>query len=207
MGHGIDAWWQDATEPENDDLLGRKVANGKIPGEVFRNAYPLLVSQTVYEGLRRDTPNKRAMILTRSAFPGMQRYATATWSGDIGYDWNTLRRQIVAGLGMSISGQPWWTYDAGGFSDADYQECMMRWIQTSVFLPLMRVHGYGTNTEFWNYGSEVTALARQSLADRYQLAPYIYSENANISFNNGTFMRPLVMDFADDSVAVSQKYQ
>lgn len=214
LGHGIDAWWQDATEPENDDLLGRKVANGKIPGEVFRNAYPLLVSQTVYEGLRRDTPNKRAMILTRSAFPGMQRYATATWSGDIGYDWNTLRRQIVAGLGMSISGQPWWTYDAGGFfrpgnqyTDADYQECMMRWIQTSVFLPLMRVHGYGTNTEFWNYGSEVTALARQSLADRYQLAPYIYSENANISFNNGTFMRPLVMDFADDSVAVSQKYQ
>ena len=112
--HGIDAWWQDATEPENDDLLGRKVANGKIPGEVFRNAYPLLVNKTVYEGLRRDTPNKRAMILTRSAFPGMQRYATATWSGDVGYDWNTLRRQIVAGLGMSISGQPWWTYDAGG---------------------------------------------------------------------------------------------
>ena len=212
--HGIDAWWQDATEPENDDLLGRKVANGKIPGEVFRNAYPLLVNKTVYEGLRRDTPNKRAMILTRSAFPGMQRYATATWSGDVGYDWNILRRQIVAGLGMSISGQPWWTYDAGGFfrpgnqyTDAAYQECMMRWIQTSVFLPLMRVHGYGTNTEFWNYGSEVTALARQSLADRYQLAPYIYSENANISFNNGTFMRPLVMDFADDSVAISQKYQ
>ena len=108
--HGIDAWWQDATEPENDDLLGRKVANGKIPGEVFRNAYPLLVNKTVYEGLRRDTPNKRSMILTRSAFPGMQRYATATWSGDVGYDWNTLRRQIVAGLGMSISGQPW--YDA-----------------------------------------------------------------------------------------------
>ena len=129
--HGIDAWWQDATEPENDDLLGRKVANGKIPGEVFRNAYPLLVNKTVYEGLRRDTPNKRSMILTRSAFPGMQRYATATWSGDVGYDWNTLRRQIVAGLGMSISGQPWWTYDAGGFfrpgnqyTDAAYHDAL-----------------------------------------------------------------------------------
>ena len=157
--HGIDAWWQDATEPENDDLLGRKVANGKIPGEMFRNTYPLLVNQTVYEGLRRDAPDKRSMILTRSAFPGMQRYATATWSGDVGYDWNTLRRQIVAGLSMSVSGHPWWTFDAGGFfrpgnqyADAAYQECMMRWIQTSVFLPLMRVHGYGTNTEFWNYG-------------------------------------------------------
>ncbi|MBQ5577132.1 MAG: glycosyl hydrolase family 31, partial [Bacteroidales bacterium] len=29
---GIDAWWQDATEPENDDLEGRQVNNGKIDG-------------------------------------------------------------------------------------------------------------------------------------------------------------------------------
>ena len=29
--YGIDAWWQDATEPENDDLLRRKVMNGTVP--------------------------------------------------------------------------------------------------------------------------------------------------------------------------------
>jgi alpha-D-xyloside xylohydrolase len=214
LPHGIDAWWQDATEPENDDLQGRKVAGGKMPGEVFRNTYPLFVNKTVYEGLRRDAPNKRSMILTRSAFSGMQRYATATWSGDVGNDWETLRRQIVGGLSFSISGQPWWTYDAGGFfrpsnqyASSAYHECLMRWVQTSVFLPLMRVHGYMTNTEFWNYGEEVTTLARESLADRYRLAPYIYSENAHISFNNGTLMRPLIMDFANDPIAISQKYQ
>lgn len=214
LSQGIDAWWQDATEPENDDLLGRKVAGGKIPGEIFRNTYPLLVNKTVYEGLRGDAPNKRVMILTRSSFPGMQRYATATWSGDVGYDWNTLRRQIVSGLSMSVSGQPWWTYDAGGFfrpsdqyTNSAYQECMVRWIQTSIFLPLMRVHGYVSNTEFWNYKPEIATLAKEALKTRYSLAPYIYSENANISFNNGTFMRPLVMDFAGDSVAVIQKYQ
>ena len=48
---GIDAWWQDATEPENDDLLGRRVNNGKWSGEEVRNVYPLLVNKTVYEGL------------------------------------------------------------------------------------------------------------------------------------------------------------
>lgn len=212
--HDIDAWWQDATEPENDDLLGRKVANGKIPGEIFRNTFPLLVNKTVYEGLRKDAPQKRSMILTRSAFAGMQRYATATWSGDVGNDWNTLRRQIVSGLSMSVSGQPWWTYDAGGFfrpgdqyTNQAYKDCMMRWVQTSVFLPLMRVHGYGSNTEFWNYGTEVTDLARQALATRYRLAPYLYSENANISFNHGTILRPLIMDFANDETAIQQKYQ
>ena len=214
LKHGIDAWWQDATEPENDDLRGRKVANGKIPGEVFRNAYPLLVNKTVYEGLRQDNPEKRTMVLTRSGFPGMQRYATTTWSGDVGNDWNTLRRQIVSGLSMSVSGLPWWTCDAGGFfrpsnqyTSRSYKECMMRWVQTGVFLPLMRVHGYKSDTEFWNYGEEVVALARQSLATRYRLAPYLYSENANISFNNGTLLRPLIMDFADDDTAILQKYQ
>lgn len=214
LTHGIDAWWQDATEPENDDLSGRKVAGGKCPGEVFRNCFPLLVNKTVYEGLRKDAPQKRSMILTRSGFPGMQRYATATWSGDVGNDWNTLRRQIVSGLSMSVSGLPWWTYDAGGFfrpgdqyTNPAYQECMIRWVQTGVFLPLMRVHGYMSNTEFWNYGEDVTDLARRSLAARYRLAPYLYSENANISFNNGTLLRPLIMDFADDDTAILQKYQ
>ncbi len=212
--YGIDAWWQDATEPENDDLTGRKIAGGRIPGEIYRNTFPLLVNKTVYEGSRKDAPGKRTMILTRSAFPGMQRYATATWSGDVGWDWDAFRRQIVSGLGMSVTGQPWWTYDAGGFfrpgnqyDSKDYHELMMRWIQTSVFLPMMRVHGYMTDTEYWNYGDQVTMLMKKALALRYSLMPYIYSENAGISFDNSTLLRPLVMDFGNDSEAMKIKYE
>ncbi len=67
---GIDAWWQDATEPENDDLHGRTVATGS--GDAVRLLYPLLVNKTVYEGQRRDAPGKRVFILTRSAFSGQQ---------------------------------------------------------------------------------------------------------------------------------------
>ena len=48
---GIDAWWLDATEPENDDLVGRRVNHSTFPGEVFRNVYPLVVNKTIYEGL------------------------------------------------------------------------------------------------------------------------------------------------------------
>lgn len=119
------------------------------------------MNKAVYEGFRRDIDNKRAMLFTRSAFPGIQRYGVATWSGDVGNDWETLRRQIVAGLGISVCGLPWWTYDAGGFfrpsnqyTDKNYHERFLRWLQTSVYLPLMRVHGYMSNTEFWNYGEE-----------------------------------------------------
>ncbi len=97
LKYGIDAWWQDATEPENDDLQNRRINREQTPGEVYRNVYPMYVSKTIYEGLRQDDPDRRAMIFTRSGFSGMQRYAAATWSGDVGHDWETLRRQIVGG--------------------------------------------------------------------------------------------------------------
>ncbi|MDY6444627.1 MAG: glycoside hydrolase family 31 protein, partial [Bacteroidales bacterium] len=94
---GIDAWWQDATEPENDDLKGRRIGPDQIPGEWYRNVYPLHVIRTVYEGLRSDQPDRLPVILTRSAFPGIQRYGAVTWSGDVGNDWDALRRQLAGG--------------------------------------------------------------------------------------------------------------
>ena len=211
---GIDAWWQDATEPENDDLVGRRVNHGLWSGEQVRNVYPLLVNKTVYEGLRRDVPGQRPMILTRCGFAGIQRYGTALWSGDVGNDWETLRRQITAGLGMQAAGVPWWTYDAGGFfrpsnqyTDPAYIERMLRWIETSVFLPLMRVHGYMSDTEPWRYGAEAQRIIADNLRLRYRLLPYLYSHAAKVTFEGSTLMRPLVFDFADDPRALEQKQE
>ena len=215
---GIDAWWQDATEPENDDLVGRRVNNGRWSGEQVRNVYPLLVNKTVYEGLlsansQQLTANS-PMILTRCGFPGIQRYGSALWSGDVGTDWETFRRQIVAGLGVQAAGVPWWTYDAGGFfrpgdqyTNQDYIERMLRWIETSVYLPLMRVHGYMSNTEPWNYGDEAKQIIAQCLKEREQLRPYIERCAERIAKEGYTLMRPLVFDFADDPVALQQKYE
>ena len=209
---GIDAWWQDATEPENDDLAGRRVNNGRWSGEQVRNVYPLLVNKTVYEGLLKA--GREPMILTRCGFPGIQRYGSAMWSGDVGNDWETFRRQITAGLGMQAAGIPWWTYDAGGFfrprdqyTNEDYIERMLRWIETSVYLPLMRVHGYMSDTEPWNYGPEAQAIITECLKERYRLLPYIKQCAERVSTEGYTLMRPLVFDFADDPEALKQKYE
>lgn len=207
----IDAWWQDATEPENDDLEGRRIMKGTQPGERFRNVYPLKVNQTVYEGLRKDDAGRRAMIFTRSGFPGIQRYGSVLWSGDVGNDWQTFRYQISSGLNFVATGLPWWTYDAGGFfrpgdqyTNADYIERMIRWIQTSTFLPLMRVHGYMSNTEPWRYGKDAQRIITDYIKLRYRLFPYIYSEAARVSLDGYTFMRPLVFDFPTDKQALEQ---
>jgi alpha-D-xyloside xylohydrolase len=210
---GISAWWLDATEPENDDLAGRRVNRGRWSGEQVRNVYPLLVNKTVYEGLASlsSTP---PVILTRCGFPGIQRYGSALWSGDVGNDWETFRRQLTAGLGVQAAGVPWWTYDAGGFfrphdqyTNQDYIERMLRWIETSVYLPLMRVHGYMSNTEPWNYGPEAQAIIAKCLKEREQLRPYLERQAERVAKEGYTLMRPLVFDFADDPEALKQKHE
>ncbi len=210
----IDAWWQDATEPENDDLQERRINQGQMPGELLRNVYPLYVNRTVYEGLRKDDPDRRALILTRSGFSGIQRYAVATWTGDVGHDWETLRRQIAGGLSQMATGLPWWTYDAGGFfrpsdqyANKEYHEQFLRWLQAGTFFPLMRVHGYMSQTEPWRYGKEVERITAQYLDLRYRMLPYIYAQTAAVSRAGSTLMRPLVMDFPADKQALEQRHE
>ena len=208
--YGIDAWWFDATEPENDDLAGRLVAGNTVPGELYRNVYPLIVNRTMYEGLK-DLTGHEPVILTRSAFAGIQRYGVVTWSGDVGNDFGTLRRQIAGGLGQMASGLPWWTYDAGGFfrpgdqyTSGEYQERLIRWVQTSVFLPFMRVHGYMSETEPWHYSDATYSLVTDAMRLREKLRPYILACAEKVSKEGYTLMRPLVFDFPDDAQALEQ---
>ncbi|MGA2583533.1 MAG: TIM-barrel domain-containing protein [Tepidisphaeraceae bacterium] len=218
---GVDAWWMDATEPDllpDPTLEGTKShMNPTAMGTGSRvlNAYPLMISKTVYEGQRQAAPNQRVFILTRSAFGGQQRYAAANWSGDTGTDWRAMQRQIAAGLSFSISGIPYWTMDIGGFSvparfsshtpdpaDLDeWRELFTRWFQFGTFCPLTRIHGEYPNRELWEFGGE-TSPGYQTLLKfdrlRYRMLPYIYSLAADVTRNGATIMRPLVMDFPDD---------
>jgi alpha-D-xyloside xylohydrolase len=211
--YGFDAWWLDATEPENDDLHTHTVTTGS--GEAVRLLYPLMVNRTVYEGMRQAAPNRRFFILTRNAFLGQQRYASAVWSGDIGNDFATLRREITAGLGYSASGMPYWTTDTGGFfrpgksqfTDPAYHERLLRWVEFSTFTPLMRLHGWLTPTEPWLYGPQVESTIRKYFDLRSQLVPYNYSQAAEVTFHGSSLLRPLVMDFANDPTALDQKYE
>ena len=210
---GVDSWWMDATEPENDALVGKQTYFGL--GDFYRLTYPLFVSQAVYDGQRATDPSKRVTILTRSAFAGQQRFGTINWSGDIGWSWDTYKRQIVAGLNYSLTGMPYWTTDIGGFfrpgrtqyTDAKYHDILTRWFQWSTFATIFRMHGYQTETEPWKYGDTVMNNMRTMMNLRYRLMPYIYSEAWQVSKNGSTIMRPMVMDFKNDATAIGQSYQ
>jgi alpha-D-xyloside xylohydrolase len=213
FSNGVDSWWMDATEPENDALHSQKTFLG--PGDFYRLTYPLFVSRAVYEGQRETTSEKRVCILTRSAFLGQQRYGAINWSGDIGGTWDSYKRQIVSGLDYTITGMPYWTTDIGGFfrpgksqyTDEKYQELLTRWFQWGAFNPIFRVHGYQSETEPWKYGQHVEDNMRKMLNLRYRLLPYIYSEAWKVTKNGSTMMRPLVMDFKGDTSALNQQFE
>lgn len=226
---GIDAWWMDASEPnvrDCTDMAYRKALCGPTalgPSTEFFNAYALMNAEAIYDGQRGADPNKRVFLLTRSGFAGLQRYSTATWSGDIGTRWEDMKAQISAGLNFAMSGIPYWTMDIGGFcvedryvagqklwnktktENADYKEWRelnTRWYQFGAFCPLFRSHGQFPLREIWEIAPKDHPAYRSVtyyMKLRYNLMPYIYSLAGMTWFNDYTIMRPLVMDFAADT--------
>jgi alpha-D-xyloside xylohydrolase len=220
----VDAWWLDAPEPDvlpTPTLEGQRTHMNPTAlgsGSRMLNAYSLVNSKTVYEGQRSAAPDQRVFILTRSAFAGQQRYGAAVWSGDITSTWTAMRAQIPAGLGLSVSGIPYWSMDIGGFSvparfsadhptaeDAEeWRELNARWFQFGTFVPLLRVHGEAPKREMWELGGESHLAYKTEVKFdriRYRLLPYAYSLAGAVTHDGGTIMRPLVMDFRADAKA------
>ncbi|MDR0683238.1 MAG: DUF5110 domain-containing protein, partial [Dysgonamonadaceae bacterium] len=154
-------------------------------------------------------------LLTRSGFAGLQRYSTATWSGDIGTSWEDMKAQISAGLNFALSGIPYWTTDIGGFCVKqryeqakegsedlnEWRELYTRWFQFGTFCPLFRSHGQYPYREIYNIAPENHPAYKSMLyydCLRYRLMPYIYSLAGMTYWNDYTIMRAMVMDFGYD---------
>ena len=206
---GVDAWWLDTDEPETEGREDNILVDHQLhvgSGARYANIYPLWHTEGVSEGQQQASDKKRVFILSRSAYSGAQRYGVTAWSGDVLSDWTSFARQIPAGLNYSISGNPYWTTDIGGFisggnlNDPKFRELFVRWFQFGTFSPIFRVHGtrYPDENELWSYGPEAQKILVDYDNLRYRLLPYIYSEAWQVTSNHGTLMRPLVMDWRND---------
>ncbi|MBN2594758.1 MAG: DUF5110 domain-containing protein [Sedimentisphaerales bacterium] len=207
---GFDGWWMDASEAELGGKWGemRDLKTGAGSGARVYNAYPLMHSSGVYQGQRADIPHKRVFILTRSAYAGLQRNGAVTWSGDIGATWDIFAKQIPAGLNFCASGIPYWNTDVGGFfsgnpADSRYAELFTRWFQFGAFCPMFRVHGTSHAKEMWRFDEATQKILIDYDRLRYHLLPYIYSVSWQVTSNDYTMMRPLVMDFRHDEKVYS----
>ena len=221
---GIDAWWADASEPDQHSNLSveqRMQVMGPTaigPAAEFFNSYALKNAQAFYEGWKSFKPNVRPFLLTRSGFGGLQRYGAAIWSGDVASRWYDFRAQISAGVNASMSGIPNWTHDIGGFALEDrfasrtpkpadleeWRELNLRWFQFGAFSPLFRSHGEYPYREIYEISPEGSPMRASMIWYdhlRYRLMPYIYTVGADTFMKDGSIMRGMVMDYPDDAKA------
>lgn len=228
-GRKIDAWWMDASEPNLRDCLPMDYLKWLLtptalgPSTEYLNAYSLVNADAIYNGQRSVDPDKRVFLLTRNGFAGLQRYSTASWSGDIGTSWTDMRMQMAAGLNYSMAGLPMWGMDIGGFSVMDkfsaamgeylrtgketpdmkeWRELQTRWHQMGTFVPLFRTHGQWPARELWNIAPEGSPAYESILwymQLRYRLMPYLYSLAGAVHFDDYTLLRGLPMDFPADA--------
>jgi alpha-glucosidase/alpha-D-xyloside xylohydrolase len=210
---GVDGWWPD----EGDPLDG--------PSRLARN-------RMYWEAPQLDRPNERPFALHRNGYPGMQRYGSFLWSGDVYSTWETLRTHIPIAINTGISGIPYWGTDIGGFVPTPEftSELYVRWFQFGAFCTLFRAHGrtwklrlpWGWNTgelgpvEIANYSGaglpqpsdlhhgEVEPICRKYLELRYRLLPYLYSAVRECTQTGLPVMRALWLHYPDDPVAAAR---
>jgi alpha-D-xyloside xylohydrolase len=213
---GIDAWWMDSSEPDHLDFKPSDFDEKTYLGSFrkVRNAFPLMTVGGLFKHQRAVDSSKRIFILTRSAFAGQQRYGANTWSGDVTASWKALRDQISAGLNFSLTAIPYWNCDIGGFfltrfpkklEDPEYRELYVRWLEFGTFTPMMRSHGTDAPREIYQFGKkgdrDFDAIDKY-INLRYRLLPYIYSTSWDVTHNQSSMMRALVMDFPKDKNAL-----
>ena len=225
---GIDAWWMDSTDPDHHSYKDsdldevRPITDPKTGNDFMgsfrsvRNMFPYASVQGVYENQRANDTDHRVFILTRSYFAGQQSTGANTWSGDVSSSWDSFRKQVPLCLNYTLTANPNVNTDIGGFfanaynrGYADntatknplYQELYVRWMQFGLFCPMMRSHGTEVFREIYHFGrpgEPIYDALLSTIKMRYQLMPYIYSQSWQVSRNDDSFMRALIMDFKDD---------
>ena len=173
--YGIRTFWLDEAEPEMRPYDYDNVRMYLGNGEEVSNIYCVGFAKAFYDGLKAQ--GEEVCNLVRCAWLGSQRYGVVLWSGDIASTFDSLRKQLKAGLNVAMCGIPWWTTDIGGFINGDpeseeFRELMIRWFEFGVFCPIFRLHGFrlpypvrdilnpdgycgsGGPNEVWSFGEE-----------------------------------------------------
>jgi len=227
--YGIKMFWLDEAEPEMtmpgleyDNLFSYDYDNLRYflgNGLEVSNLYPFFYVQAFKQGLE-EAGEREIVNLARCAWLGSQRLGAVVWSGDIPSTFDSLRKQVKAGLNMAVCGIPWWTTDIGGFyggdpQDPSFRELLVRWFQFGVFCPIFRLHGFrlpnppnphscppeeltGGPNEVWSFGEEVYEILKELLFLRERLKPYIIEEMCKAHEEGIPLMRPLFFDFPED---------
>ncbi len=211
--NGIEGFWNDMNEPAAwgqhlPDLIEFDYEGEGGTHKKSHNVYGMQMARSTYEGGKTLLQGKRAFVLTRAGYSGIQRYA-AVWTGDnVSSDEHMLAGTRLVNS-MGLTGIPFAGNDVGGFAGEATPELFARWIALGAFSPFFRSHSMvnSRDSEPWSFGEEVEDISRNYIKLRYRLMPYLYSVFFEASQTGMAVSRSLAIDYTFDSNIYSDPYQ
>ncbi len=192
LSHGCTGIWNDNNECEIEDPDSDSYRRKLI--------FPLLMCKASWEAFSDVSPDIRPWIYTRSACPGIQKYARS-WTGDNTSTWKTLRYNQYQVMSLGLSGMPYIGNDLGGFyGERPSEELLVRSCQSAIFQARFVIHSWREDdkpTEPWTY-PEAFPLIKDLVYEHYFFMPYLYNA-AYIASETGTPMcRILALEYPKD---------
>jgi len=187
---GVTGWWNDEAD-----------STSKL---IFNNFEHFNMARALYDG-QRSTSDERVWSINRNYYLGASRYGYAEWSGDIDTGFPSMayqRARMIAALDIGLQH---WSMDTGGFRGKPTPENYARWVEFATFVPIDRVHGeHHVKRQPWVYGDVAEAAATKAIRLRYELLPYIYS-NERVAADTGIgIVRPLFWEFPKDAKSATE---
>jgi len=210
---GVEGFWNDMNEPSAwgqniPDIVQFSFDGRKASMTEMHNVYGLNMSRATFEGTKNLMKGKRAFILTRAGFSGIQRYS-AVWTGDneATDEHMLLSARMVNSMGLS--GISFVGPDLGGFMGNPTKELYLRWLSLGVYTPFFRNHSaWGTShKEPWSFGEDAEKLSREFINQRYRLIPYLYSMIYQSTLSGLPVARSLTINYTFNEKVYWYQYQ
>lgn len=179
------------------DLFFHDIDGERIPHSRVHNLYGYNMTKAAGEAFRKLSPDKRILMFSRSSYTGAHRYG-GIWQGDNKSWWSHLLMNLQMMSSLNMAGFLYTGADTGGFGCDTTEDLMLRWLQVSIFTPLMRNHSALGTREQELYRFDNSEACRRMVEIRYALIPYLYSEFVKAAVGNEMMFRPLSFDFRED---------
>lgn len=186
MADGVDFWWLDWQQ----HIYDRKLTT-------LKNTW--WTSRCFFTNMQQYT-EKRPMIYHRWSGLGNHRYQVG-FSGDAIITWKSLDFQPYFNHTASNVLYGYWSHDLGGHMggiDRVDPEMYTRWMQFGAMSPIMRTHSTKNiklKKEPWVFDYDITLVLRNTVRQRYTMAPYIYSMARRAYDDAIALCRPMYYDY------------
>jgi hypothetical protein len=184
--NGIDFWWLDWQHWLNDKQL-TNLSNTWWINYCFFSDFER----------HRDT---RPILYHRWGGLGNHRYQIG-FSGDAFISWKSLDFQPYFNSTASNVLYGFWSHDIGGhWGGTITPELYARWMQFGALSPILRSHSTkdaSIKKEPWTFPDEYTDIIRNTIQQRRQMIPYIYTMARKAHDEGLSLCRPLYYEWPD----------